>query len=346
MFVFDTFWFHFENPFWLKPLLVAFFTHNTSIIPPAPLVKSIAYYTLSIIMLATRDIILINCHLPDEYIDSAISFDAGTSENQEFPSAKDILTSLLSLSWLRNTKKDTKEDSHVIMTDLSDCHLPDEYIDVPVLCSYYDDDSDTCESEELPSAKDLLSFIVPSHWFRSNDDTKCQYSENLSGTSDMTLNECHLPDEYVDAMVSYDSSRSEENTPPKDRIGSLVTFPWFGSNENATQNAHHATHSVLLLNDCHLPDEYVDVVLSSYGTDSSGRNEDPSEKNLRSKYKETQSSKPSRLLISLWKASRSASRLISSRAHQAEHKSTVCCGQREAKGMDGRLLSSQEGSYH
>jgi hypothetical protein len=231
-------------------------------------------------MLAMRGITLTDCHLPDEFVDSAMSFDAETSENPDLPSAKDILTSFLPLHWFRNNTKETKEDSHVIMTALNECHLPDEYIDVPVLCSYYDDDSDTRESEELPSAKDLLSFIIPTHWFGSNDDTKNQLSDDLSCTSNMALNECHLPDEYVDAMVSYDSSGSEESSPPQDLIGSLVA--WFGSNDNATKKTPNATNSFFLLNDCHLPDEYVDVVLSSYGTKSSGRNEDPWKKNLKS----------------------------------------------------------------
>jgi hypothetical protein len=39
-------------------------------------------------------------HLPDEYVDSAISFDAETSKNQDLPSAKDILTSIFPFHWL------------------------------------------------------------------------------------------------------------------------------------------------------------------------------------------------------------------------------------------------------
>jgi hypothetical protein len=113
----------------------------------------------------------------------------------------------------------------------------------------------------------------------------------------MTLNECHLPDEYVDAMVSYDSSGSKESTPPEDLIGSLVTFPWFGSNGKATKKTPHATNNFDLLKSCHLPDEYDEVVIFLKPQSQVG------EMKIRQKiiikqrtYEETQSSNPSRLL--------------------------------------------------
>jgi hypothetical protein len=97
----------------------------------------------------------------------------------------------------------------------------------------------------------------------------------------MALNECHLPDEYVDALVSYDSSGSEVTSPIEDIIMSVISIPWLGNNDNATEKLGPTTNDIFL-NDCHLPDDYVDVVLSAYGTDPSERSKDLSAKNAKS----------------------------------------------------------------
>ena len=241
-----------------------------------------------------RDITLSNCHLPDEYIDPAISFDGETSEIQVLPSAKDILTSIVPFHWLQVNKDKTEKTSHS-MNMLNECHLPEEYVDVPVLC-YFDDGSDMSESEQLPSAKDLLSYVLPIRWFGDNGDASTQSPEDSSGVSDLTLNDYHLPDEYVDGLVSYNSSGREESSPVEDVIRSIAAFPWLGNNDHFTEMSHHAANDIML-NDCHLPDEYVDAVLSSYGTrPRHERNKNPSAKNLKTKCEETESSEPSRSL--------------------------------------------------
>jgi hypothetical protein len=217
-------------------------------------------------------IFLSDYHLPDEYVDSAISFDDETSENPKLPYAKDILTSILSLNWPRSDKEDAKGDSHV-MNDLNECHLPG--VEASVLC-YYDDDSEMSESEEPRSAKDLLRYIVPIRWLRCKDDSTKKLPEERFVTSDMALNECHLPDEYVDAMVSYDSSGREESSPVEDLIGSVITFPWLGSNDSATEKYRPVMNDISL-NDC----------------DPSERSNDLSAKSVKFKFEETTSAEPS-----------------------------------------------------
>jgi hypothetical protein len=217
-----------------------------------------------------------DCHLPDEYIDSAIWFATETRENRELPSSKEILTSIFPFHWLGSNKEATEEDFHAI-NDLNECHLPEEYVDASVLC-YYNDDDDTSESERPPSAKDILRYVVPFRWLRCNDDSTKKLPEEPSATSGMTLNECHFPDEYVDAIVSYYPSDSEASSPIEDFIASIITFAGHANNGNATEKPCPATGDIFL-NDCHLPDDYVDAVISAYGKDPSERSKDQSVRN-------------------------------------------------------------------
>jgi hypothetical protein len=217
--------------------------------------------------------------LPDEHVDYAISFDAETSENQELldVNVQDIRT---------HFKEDSTENSHDT-NDLNDSHLLDE--DASVLW-YYDDDSDTTESEGPQSAKDLLGYIVPIRWIRCNDNSTKQLPEKRSVMRDMALSECHLPDEYVDAIFSYDSSRNEVSSPIGDLIGSVITSFWLGSNDSTTKE-HRPVMNEICLNDCHLPDDYVDVVLSSFS--ATNPSERRSATNFKFHCKERTSAEPS-----------------------------------------------------
>jgi hypothetical protein len=224
-------------------------------------------------------------HLPDEYVDSAISVDVKTSESQDLPTVRDILTSILPVNWSPSNKEDAKEDPHG-MNDLNECRLTDD--DASVLC-YYDDDSDTTGSE---GPKNLLGYIVPIRWLRCNDDSTKRLSEKRSVGSNVVLKECHLPDEYVDAMVSYDYGGSEVSSPVEYPIGCVITLPWLESNDSTTKK-HRPFMNEIFLSDCHLPDDYVDVVLASFATDQNERSDDLSAMNVKRKCEETTSAEPS-----------------------------------------------------
>jgi hypothetical protein len=106
----------------------------------------------------------------------------------------------------------------------------------------------------------------------------------------VALNECHLPDEYLDAIFSYDFSRSEVSSPIEDLVESFINSFWLGSNDSTTKK-HGPVMNEIVLRDWHLPDDYVDVILSSFTTNPSASK---SAKHVKSGGEQTISAEPSR----------------------------------------------------
>ena len=79
--------------------------------------------------------------------------------------------------------------------------------------------------------------------------------------SNVKLNECDLPDEYIDAVVSFDAETIEE--PPSvgsTILRSLVPHHWLQSDNTVKTTEDHSHVNDMKLSEVDLPDEYVDAV--------------------------------------------------------------------------------------
>jgi hypothetical protein len=168
-------------------------------------------------MSISNSISLKECDLPDEYIDSVISFDAeaSTETRELLPAAGDIFRSLVPHHWLHSdnivTEKPANNHAHVNDMKLSDYDLPDEYVDAAAVISF--DDSENLPNP-LGAAMDSLNCLHHCIESRAED------------CDDVALNDYDLPDEYVSAEVSC-SHRDRPNVTeashviPSQSLGSL-----------------------------------------------------------------------------------------------------------------------------
>lgn len=164
-----------------------------------------------------------SCHLPDEYIDAAISLDAETSEAPTHPSAGDFLHFLVPRHWHRSNKNSPIKrtaDQHVGMK-LCDYDLPDEYVDAAVLS--FDDSDKSGYENTLPSPVDLLGSVVTLGCLH-------QPSEDRNDTANVALSDYDFPDEYISAEVSAShrevlaegNAGAQRTQPLDDRLGESI----------------------------------------------------------------------------------------------------------------------------
>lgn len=187
-----------------------------------------------------NDVPLNACHLPDEYVDAVVSFQAETYEasNQASVGRGAINRSFAPLHWLRSVSDQaiTKDSQVKNELKLSSCDLPDEYVDAAVLSF---DDSDDISEGTLPSAADLLGSISsPLSCLRHHCDESA--SEDCHDTSDVVLSDYDLPDEYVPTEISisqrepveHDTHHAQQQIPQsqsldhvdEERIHRLVSY--------------------------------------------------------------------------------------------------------------------------
>lgn len=160
-------------------------------------------------MIAMNDIPLNSCHLPDEYVDAAISLDCETSEasaSNHRPVRDVVVPSFVRCHWLRNNtdaaSKQGKDGAKVKNElKLSTCDLPDEYVDATVLSF---DDSDS-RADTLHLAGELLGSISSLACLNHGND---HTFDIRSDTSDVILSDYDLPDEYVSPEVSIEQRES------------------------------------------------------------------------------------------------------------------------------------------
>lgn len=148
---------------------------------------------------------------------------------------------------------------------INEYHYPDEFVDSAILF----DEPETGEDHNLPSAKDILSYIVPLRRFRKEVETK---GESFKTIDEVNLSDYHLPDEYCDPAVvfSYDDKTSESNDEAllhssQDIVRSLFSLDWLRSNDDTTVSApalDTSSSSDMDSSNCHLPEDYIDPTLT------------------------------------------------------------------------------------
>jgi len=215
-------------------------------------------------------------HYPDEYVDSAISFEPETSEPRDLPSANDILRYIIPLRRFRKDN-DAKDEAQVFTSDLnlSDYHFPDEYCDA-ALFSY---DAQDSRGAALPS-QDIVGSLLSLAWLRhSHETTESPQEMDSSSLSDFDSSNCDLPDGYIDSTLTYTSPARDNDATSSagnvllDSIASFIRGSESdGEGNDETVGEARESPSNVSMDSCHLPDDYVDAVIS-YDGDSSQRDE-------------------------------------------------------------------------
>ena len=170
-------------------------------------------------LMQTNIINLSEYHLPDEYCDASalLTYDEN-DHGEELPSSRDILGSFL--SWLHYThdNKDTPGDTSVISNvDISNSHLPEDYIDSTAVW----DSPPTLVAENTASSTgdlfdSIASFLTRGHEEREKDTSP----SHLESPNSISMKECDLPDEFVDAVISCNDSVSDPT--PLDRLNDKI----------------------------------------------------------------------------------------------------------------------------
>lgn len=169
-------------------------------------------------LLETNIINLTQYHLPDEYCDAAALFTCENDDGDEQtgpPSSYDIVSSFL--SWLRYTTQNNNAYSSspslgtTLTSDmnLSNCHLPPDYIDSTVVCdSSSMDANDSTTSLKGDLFDSLASFLSRGNGESSKEESACDESPN-----NISMEDCDLPDEFVDAVIFCNDSDPVSATP-------------------------------------------------------------------------------------------------------------------------------------
>lgn len=184
-------------------------------------------------LLETNIINLNDYHLPDEYCDAAalFSYDHKNDGDDEAPAPHDIFSSFL--SWLRYTHNDNDTPSQSLEPSLtsdmniSNCHLPEDYIDSTVVCDssptiVANDDVTSSSSSTGDLFDSIAAFLTRVN--EGSDDTDEEESVcDESSNNNISMDDCDLPDEFVDAVISCNNTKSEPAEPtPLDRLNEKI----------------------------------------------------------------------------------------------------------------------------
>jgi hypothetical protein len=172
-------------------------------------------------LMQTNIINLSDYHLPDEYCDASALFPYEENDGEELPSSRDLLSSFL--SWLHythdnnDTPSATLDTSTVANIDMSNCHLPDDYIDSTVIC----DPPPTLVAENTASSTgDLFDSIASFLTGGSAEPEKDSTPTRRESSNNISMTECDLPDEFVDAVISCNDSIPDPT--PLDRLNDKI----------------------------------------------------------------------------------------------------------------------------
>jgi hypothetical protein len=101
--------------------------------------------------------------------------------------------------------------------DMSNCHLPDDYIDSTVIC----DPPPTLVAENTASSTgDLFDSIASFLTGGSAEPEKDSTPTRRESSNNISMTECDLPDEFVDAVISCNDSIPDPT--PLDRLNDKI----------------------------------------------------------------------------------------------------------------------------
>ena len=173
-------------------------------------------------LMQTNILNLSDYHLPDEYCDASTLFTYDENKHgEELPSSRDIVSSFL--SWLHHSTHDDNDTSSATLdtsvmqnVDISSCHLPEDYIDSSVVCESPLVVEKTTSSTTGDLFDSIAFFLTRGNEKREKDTSlaRCESPNNIS------MAECDLPDEFVDAVISCNDSVSDPT--PLDRLNDKI----------------------------------------------------------------------------------------------------------------------------